>query len=190
MIKLSQVEELPIEEYKEKWAAQPMLRPKIGAVKLNVSLGVAGSPLDRAKTIIQGLTEQQPSETYAKQTWRSWGIRKGQPVGITVTVRGEEAYELLMRLFHAKDYKLKQKSIDQQGNFGFGIEEHIDIPGQNYDPNLGIIGMDVNVQMERVGYRVKRRKYKPKKLGKNHVLTPLETKVFLRDKYDIELVQS
>jgi len=180
--------ELPIEEYKEKYEAQPMLRPKIGAVKLNVSLGIAGDQLDRAKTIIENIAGQTPTETFAKETWRSWGIRKGQPVGVTVTVRGAEAYELLMRLFHAKDYKLKSRSIDRQGNFGFGIQEHIDIPGQQYDPNLGIIGLDVLVQMERAGYRVKRRKYKPKKLGAEHIVSPEETRIFLRDKYDIELV--
>ena len=180
--------EVAIEEYDKKYAEQPMLRPKIAAVKLNVSLGVSGDPLDRAKTIIENIANQTPVETYAKDTWRSWGIRKGQPVGVTVTVRGAEAYELLMRLFHAKDYKLKSKSIDRQGNFGFGIREHIDIPGQNYDPNLGIIGFDVLVQMERAGYRVKKRKYRPKSLGRHHTMTPDETRAFLKKQYDIELL--
>ena len=179
---------VPIEEYKQKWAEQPMLRPKIAAVKLNVSLGVAGDALERAKTILENITGQSPTETFAKDTWRSWGIRKGQPVGATVTLRGARAYELLMSLFHAKEYKLKARSIDQQGNFGFGIAEHIDIPGQSYDPNLGIIGLDVLVLMERAGYRVKQRKYQPKKIGKHHMLSPVETKVFLRENYDIELI--
>lgn len=179
--------QLPIEEYKERYAEQPMLRPRIGAVKLNVSLGTAGAALDRAKEVIESIAGQTPVETHAKETWRSWGVRKGQPVGCTVTVRGEEAYELLMRLFHAKDYKLNSRSIDNQGNFGFGIEEHIDIPGEQYDPNLGIIGFDVIVQMERAGYRVKRRKYRQKKLGESHKLTAEETRVFLVEKYEIEL---
>ncbi len=179
---------VPVEEYNEKWAAQPMLRPKIAAVKLNVSLGVAGDPLERTKTILANIAGQTPTETLAKDTWRSWGIRKGQPVGATVTVRGDRAYELLMSLFHAKEYKLKEKSIDKQGNFGFGIAEHIDIPGQSYDPNLGIIGLDVLVQMERAGYRVKQRKYRSKKIGRHHMLSPVETKVFLKDNYDIELI--
>lgn len=182
------VTELPINEYKAKWAAQPMLRPKIGSIKINVSIGMAGNPLEKAKTIIQNLTEQDPVETKAKNTWRSWGIRKHQPVGVTVTIRGQKAYELLMRLFHAKDYKLKERSIDRTGNFAFGIKEHIDIPGMNYDPNLGIIGMDVLIQMERIGYRVKRRSYKTNKIGKSHFLKPVETKIFLKEKYDLELI--
>lgn len=182
------IDNIPIEEFKQKWVEQPMLRPKIGSIKINVSLGIAGDPLERAKTIIKDLTNQVPSNTIAKQTWRSWGIRKGQPVGVTVTVRGKPAYELLMRLFHAKEYKLNHRSIDKTGNFAFGINEHIDIPGMNYDPNLGIIGMDVIVQMERVGYRVKKRSYKRKKIGKSHFLSPVETQVFLSDQYNIDLL--
>lgn len=183
------VTELPINEYKEKWAAQPMLRPKIGSVKINVSIGIAGEPLERCKKIIRTLADQEPTETKAKNTWRSWGIRKHQPVGVTVTIRGQKAYDLLMRLFHAKDYKIKERSIDRTGNFGFGIKEHIDIPGMGYDPNLGIIGMDVIVQMDRIGYRVKRRSYKNNKIGKSHFLKPVETKIFLKENYDIDLVE-
>lgn len=177
-----------LKSIKQSWLEQPNLRVKIGSVKINVSLGLAGDPLERAKTIIQNLTGQQPSDTIAKQTWRSWSIRKGQPVGCTVTIRGAPAYELLMRLFHAIDYQLKEKSIDNQGNFGFGISEHIDIPGMAYDPNLGIIGMDVIVQMERAGYRVKKRKYKQHKIGKKHTLTKNDTKLFLLENYQIEFV--
>lgn len=180
-------ENLPIAKYKDTWANQPMLRPKIGAVKLNVSIGGAGNPLDRAKNIIRNLTEQEPTETKAKQTWRNWGIRKSQPVGVKVTIRGPKAYNLLMRLLHTKDYKLKRKCIDQSGNFCFGISEHIDIPDMDYDPNLGIIGMDVIIQMERIGYRVKKRSYHKNKIGKNHYVSPIETEIFLVDQYGIEI---
>lgn len=182
------LETTTLEEVKSKWVEQPMLRPKIGAVKLNVSIGMAGAPLERAKTIIESLTDQTPKNTLAKSTWRNWGIRKFQPVGVTVTVRGARAYELLMRLLHAKEYKVKSKSIDKTGNFSFGINEHIDIPGMDYDPNLGIIGMDVIVQMERHGYRVKKRGIKRRKIPKSHLITPLETKVFLQDQYGVELI--
>ncbi len=179
-----------IEALKKKWEEQPMLRPKIESVKVNVSLGVAGPPLQRAKTIIRNITGQEPADTIAKNTWRAWGVRKGQPMGCTVTIRGNHAYEMLMRFFHAKNYQLKERSIDRQGNFGFGITEHIDIPGEgaDYDPNLGIIGMDVTVQMSRAGYRVKKRKYRTAKVGRKHTLTPEDTKAWLVDKYDIELI--
>lgn len=177
-----------VEEFKKKWEKQPMLRPRIESVKINVSLGVAGAPLIRARQIVLDLTGQEPKDTIAKNTWRSWGIRKAQPVGVTVTLRGNPAYTLLMRLLHAKEYKLKSRSIDKTGNFAFGINEHIDIPDMSYDPNLGIIGMDVIVQMGRAGYRVKQRKYKNHKLGGKHLLTSDDTRVFLVENYGIELI--
>ncbi len=174
-----------LQEFKKRWEEQPMLRPRISSVIINVSLGVAGEPLERAKTIIRDLTGQEPVDTYAKTTWRSFGIRKGQPVGCKVTVTKDRAYELLMRLFHSREYKLKYSSIDRTGNFAFGLREHIDIPGMKYDPNLGIIGMDVIVQMERAGYRVKRRKIRPGKIGKEHQLTPEEVRAWLEENYQL-----
>ena len=92
-----------------------------------------------------------------------------------------------MRLFHAKEYKLNFRSIDKTGNFGFGLSEHIDIPGMTYDPKLGIIGMNVVVQMDRAGYRVKKRKYRRSKVGTRQKLLPEETRAWLSDKYGIQI---
>ena len=177
--------ELTNEEYKAQWAEQPMLRPRIESVKINVSVGDAGQILENAKVIVESITGQKPANTTAKNTWRAWGIRKSQAVGCIVTLRGQPAYELLMRLFHAKDYKLPFRSIDKTGNFGFGLSEHIDIPGMTYDPKLGIIGMNVVVQMDRAGYRVKKRKYLRTKVGNRQRLHPEETRAWLSDNYGI-----
>lgn len=185
---MSEQATLPVEEYKQKYLEQPMLRPKIAALIINVSLGVSGDPIVRAKSIVRTLTNQEPVETIAKQTWRSFGVRKHQPVGIKVTLRGQPAYDLLLRLIHAKDYKLNQRSIDRFGNFGFGIREHIDIPGMSYEPTLGIIGMDVIIQMERLGYRVKKRSYRRASIGKHHYVSPVETRIFLQENYGVTFI--
>ena len=176
-----------IKTKEKEWKAQPMLRPKIGSIKINMSLGKSGNALTRGIKILEDLTGQKPVEVTAKLTWRKWGIRKGQSVGAKVTVRGASAYKLLMRLFHAKNYKLNRNSIDGQGNFSFGINEHIDIPDMKYDPNLGIIGFNVVIQMERAGYRVKRRKYLRTSLPKKHHVSPEDSIVFLTSKYLIEI---
>ncbi len=176
-----------LEAKKKEWAEQPMLRPRIGAIKINMSLGVAGDPLNRGKKILEDITGQKPVETYAKNTWRKWGIRRGQAVGAKVTVRGPKAYELLMKLFHAKGYKLPSTAFDKQGNFGFGIEEHIDIPGQKYTPGMGIIGFNVGVQMERAGYRVKQRKYLRNKIPSHHHVSREDSIAFLIENYDIDI---
>ncbi len=170
------------------WEEQPMFRPKINSIKLNLSLGMAGEPLNRGKAVLSELCGQTPVDTYSKQTWKKWNIRRGQAVGAKITVRGEKAYELLMKLFHANEYKLKSSSIDDQGNFAFGVSEHIDIPGMNYDPNVGIYGFDVIVQMKRAGYRVKDRSIKRNKIPKKQFLSKDETMAFLIKNYNLTLI--
>jgi len=176
-----------LEQKSKEWKEQPMLRPKIGALKINMSLGIAGDPLNRGMKILENITGQKPVETYAKNTWRKWGIRKGQAVGAKVTIRGQEAYELLMKFLHAKGYKIRRTAFDNQGNFNFGITEHIDIPGQKYEPGMGIVGFNVGVQMERAGYRVKQRKYLRNKIPAHHLVSPEDSIAFLIQNYDIEI---
>ncbi|HDN01701.1 MAG TPA: 50S ribosomal protein L5, partial [Candidatus Bathyarchaeota archaeon] len=72
-------------------------------------------------------------------------------------------------------------SFDKNGNFGFGIEEHIDIPGMKYDPEIGIYGMNVYVTLERPGYRVKRRRIKKHKIGPKHRITRDEAIIFAEE---------
>ena len=179
--------EKPENPFKEEWEAHPMRKPRIGAVIINVSIGQSGEPLERAKTIIRQLTNREPVETIAKKTWSDFGIRKHQPIGCKVTIRGKDAEDLLERLFEAKDRRLAASSFDEFGNFAFGIREHIDIPGMKYDPNLGIIGMDVIVQMIRPGYRLRYRKVGKQKIPKKHKLTREESIAYIREKFDVEI---
>ena len=63
-----------------------------------------------------------------------------------------------------KEYELVKKNFSDSGNFGFGIQEHIDL-GIKYDPNTGIFGMDFYVQLARPGGRVTKRKAQRSRLG-------------------------
>ena len=63
-----------------------------------------------------------------------------------------------MRALEAVEFNIKEKSFDTHGNFSFGIKEHIDLPDVQYDPDVGIFGMDVCVNLQKRGYRVKERK--------------------------------
>ena len=69
------------------------------------------------------------------------------------------------------------------GNFGFGINEHIDL-GIKYDPNTGIYGMDFYVQLCRPGNRVSQRKAKPGRIGLHHKVTKSEAMEWFKKKYD------
>ncbi|UCC59113.1 MAG: 50S ribosomal protein L5 [Candidatus Bathyarchaeum sp.] len=169
-------------------AKNPMLKPKIEKVTVNMSVGKSGQPLEQAVTVLQQLTNQQPSKRKAKKTIRDFGIRKGESMACLVTLRNEKAEEFLRKAFQAVDNKLSKYSFDRQGNFSFGIKEHIDIPGTKYVPELGIHGMDVSVALGRPGYRVKRRHRTKSKIGKAHLLTTDEAILFIKDEFDVEII--
>ncbi len=167
----------------------PMKQIRIGKVVVNISVGASGEPLDNAMTILRQITGQEPCQRVAKQTIRQWGIRRSEPMACLVTLRGERADAFLQRAFRAVRNRVNPRSFDRNGNFAFGISEHIDIPGTRYDPNLGITGMDVNVTLERPGYRVNRRKRAQSKVGSAHRVTPEESMTFIAEKYGVKVGQ-
>jgi len=167
----------------------PMKQLKIGKVVVNISVGASGEPLDNAMTILRQITGQEPCQRVAKQTIRQWGIRRSEPMACIITLRGERADAFLQRAFQAIRNRVNPRSFDKNGNFAFGIKEHIDIPGTRYDPNLGITGMDVNVTLERPGYRVSRRKRAQSKVGSAHRVTPEESMTFIAEKYGVKVGQ-
>jgi len=166
----------------------PMLKPRIEKVVINCCVGKSGEPLEKAMKILQELTGQKPSIRRAKKTIKDFGIRRKEPIACVVTLRGERAKEFLSRAFQAVDNKISKSSFDEMGNFSFGIKEHIDIPGVKYDPELGIIGMDVSVVLERPGFRVKRRRRARSKVGTEHLLSPDEAISFIREEFNVEIV--
>lgn len=165
----------------------PMKKIKIGKVVVNISVGQSGQPLSNAMQILESVSGQKPNQRAAKNSIRPWGIRKGEPMACAVTLRGEKADEFLHKAFTAVRHQLNPRSFDKDGNFAFGIKEHIDIPGTRYDPQMGIIGMDVAVALERAGYRVSRRKRARSKVGTSHRITPEEAREFISETYDVKM---
>ena len=170
-------------------AENPMKEIKLGKVVVNISVGASGQPLNNAMTILQQLTGQQPAQRRAKQTIRQWGIRRNEPMACMVTLRGKNADEFLRKAFQGIRNQINIRSFDKQGNFAFGIPEHIDIPGTRYDPVLGIFGMDVNVTLERLGYRVKRRRIRGSQVGNKHLITKDEAMDFIQENFEAEITE-
>ncbi len=166
----------------------PMRQIRIGKVTVNVSLGKSGEPLERAKKILVQLTGQTPCSRNARKTIKDWGIREGEPISCMVTLRGEKAESFLRNALDAKGNKLDESNFDERGNFGLGIREHIEIPGTRYVPELGIVGMTVNVSLERPGFRIRRRAFRTAKLGNNHRIAKAEAIQFTRQKFPVEIL--
>lgn len=178
---ISQEEVKQIEQSKQ----NPMKNIKILSVVINMSVGPSEDRLNRAIAVLTKLTGQKPSIRRAKKTIKEFKIRKNEPIACIVTIRGKKAEDLINRLFEAVNRKLKSVSFTSYGNFSFGIKEYIDIPGMSYDPSIGILGMDVAVNLGRPGYRVKYRKRRSSKIGKNHLITKEEAIEFIRNKFNV-----
>ena len=152
------------EEKSSKKAMNKMRDIVIDKLILNISVGTSGDKLTKAIKVLQDLTGQKPITSKARYTIRAFAIRRNEEIGCHVTVRGKKAEELLKLGLKVKDNELKAGAFSKTGNFGFGINEHIDL-GLKYDPNTGIYGMDFFTVLARKGKRVARRKHQCSRLG-------------------------
>ncbi|HKY10740.1 MAG TPA: 50S ribosomal protein L5 [Nitrososphaera sp.] len=164
-----------------------MKRINVHKVVINIGVGRSGEPIDKAKNALLELTNQQPAVRGAKKTVRDFGIHKGEPIGVIVTLRRESAIEFLKRIIAAKQNVLKASSFDNYGNISVGIHEHIDIPGTKYNPDIGIFGMDVNIVLNRPGYRIARKSRRSAKIGKTHRINREEAVEFFKQEYGAEV---
>lgn len=160
----------------------------VGKVVLNIGVGKGGRELSNAEQVLRDIAGQKPVRTYAKQTNQTLGIREGTPVGCKVTLRGQRSLEVLDRLLNVKGHEIKKSSFDGNGNFSFGIDEHIVIPDMEYDPSAGIFGMDVSVNLVRPGFRVKRRKREPRKVPEGHRINKEEAIEFVEEELGVQVI--
>ncbi len=179
---------MSIEEIRKKWQENPMLKPRIEKVTVNMAVGKSGETLERAAKVLEQLTGQRPCKRKAKKTIRDFGIRKGEPIACIVTLRKEKAKEFLKKALHAVDNKISKERFDNYGNFSFGIREHIEMPGTKYVPELGIHGMDVCVALCRLGNRVKERRHAKSDVGSRHKLAPEEATLFIKEEFGVEIL--
>ena len=159
----------------------------LNKVVLNMGVGKSGDPIETGKKTLVQITGKKPNARNAKKAHRDWGIRKDEPIGVAVTVRGNDATKLLKKLLVVKDNKIIKKAIDNEGNFSFGIKEHIDIPEIKYDPKIGILGLEVSVSLARPGFNIKFNKSKAK-VGKNHRITKNDAIKFLTEEFGVQIV--
>ena len=164
----------------------PMRNIRIEKLTVNIGCGESGEKLNKAEKLLTDMVRKKViiTKTHGRTTF---GMAKGRSIGCKITLRGKDADDFLKRALEAVENKITKKSFDKLGNFSFGIKEHIDVPGINYDPDIGIFGMDVTVTLERPGYKIKRKKV-PHKIGKGHLITAEEALEWLVKNYGVTIV--
>jgi len=172
----------------KKWEEQPMLKPRIEKVVVNLNVGKSGEPLEKAFKVLKEIAGQNPVKKNAKSSIRDFGIRKGEPIACVVTLRRQPAIAFLKKVLPVIDNKISKSSFDEFGNFAFGLKEHIEIAGVKYDPDVGIFGMDICVTLNRPGDRVRDRRKRKAKVGHKHMLTPEEAILFTKQTLGVEIV--
>ena len=161
----------------------------IEKITINIGVGEAGDKLTKAFKLLENITNAKPVQTMTMKRIPTWGLRPKLPIGVKVTLRGKKAEELLTRLLKALDNKINIKKFDAHGNLAFGIKEYLDIPGAEYDPGIGVIGLEAAVTLERKGYRIKRRKLNKSKIGIKHLVTKEDAKNFIMKKFNVKVIE-
>jgi large subunit ribosomal protein L5 len=132
----------------------PMQAPKLQKVTLNMGVGEAkqdSKMLDAAQEQLATIAGQKPNIRRARKSVAAFKLREGMPVGLSVTLRDERAYEFLDRLCsialpRLRDFRgLNPRSFDGRGNYSMGIREQIIFPEIDYDSIDQVRGLDITI---------------------------------------------
>ncbi|MBT3464135.1 50S ribosomal protein L5 [archaeon] len=160
---------------------------RIEKITLNIGAGTDQKLLEKGMKLIKNLTGISPIKTKTLKRIPAWGLRPNLPIGCKLTLRGEKAIEILKRLIVAKKNVLKSSCFDSNGNLSFGVHEYIDIPDLEYSPEIGIIGLQIAVTVNKPGTRVMRRKIRKNKIGPRQKVTQKESIDYFTKEFNIKL---
>ncbi|HZL73222.1 MAG TPA: 50S ribosomal protein L5 [Planctomycetota bacterium] len=132
----------------------PLALPRVEKVTISMGVGKAienKNRLDAAARDLGQIAGQKPALTRARKSVANFKLRKGQQIGVKVTLRGARAYEFLDRLIsivipRIRDFRgLSPKAFDESGNYNLGISEQVVFPEINLDKVEFVQGMNITI---------------------------------------------
>ena len=126
--------------------------PRLDKIVINIGVGEASHDskfIEAALKDLEIIAGQKPVITKAKKSIAGFKLREGQPIGVKVTLRGENMYNFMEKLIkvslpRVRDFRgVSPKAFDGFGNYTLGIKEQLIFPEINYDEILKLRGMDI-----------------------------------------------
>lgn len=139
---------------KEFKISNPLAVPRIVRVVVNVGVGQISSDkqaLEKAEDTLAVITGQKPLKRGAKKAVADFKVRKGDIVGLKVTLRKKRMYQFLDKLFaivlpRVRDFSgVKRDAFDRQGNYTLGLKEQIIFPEVDYDKIDKVRGLEITI---------------------------------------------
>jgi len=154
--------------------------------KVVLSIGGTGENLEKGVKLLKMLTEKKPAKMKSRKRIPALGVRPKLEVGAVVTLR-KKTDEMLKKLLATKDNTLRKSQVSEN-SFSFGVKEYIEIPGVEYQRDIGIRGFDVTVTFKRAGKRTKLKKIKRGKVPKRNEVSREEIIKFMEEKFKTNFI--
>jgi large subunit ribosomal protein L5 len=154
--------------------------------KITINCGGLGEKLDRSVKLLEKVTgNRKVAKMKSTKRIPAFGISPNKESGCKVTIRGKEQINsLLKRFFATIDNKVSEKSV-VENQVSIGIHEYIEVPGLEYDREIGILGFEVSITFKRKGKRVKFKKQKKGKYPKKQIVKKIEIIEFLNKNFNV-----
>ena len=154
--------------------------------KVVISVGGTEDKLEKNTKLIELLTGRKAAKMKTRKRIPTLNVRPNLNVGSVITIsRDFEA--LLRRVLVAIDNKIRKKQISEN-TFSFGIKEYIEVPGLEYQRELGITGFDVTLTFARAGKRIQLRRIRNKSLPKKQRISKEEIIKYMEEKYQTRFI--
>ena len=159
---------------------------EINIEKIVLSIGGKGEDLEKGVKLLKMLTGKKPARMKSRKRIPALGVRPNLEVGTMVTLR-KKTSDMLKKFLATKDNTLRKSQISEN-SFSFGVKEYIEIPGVDYQRDIGIRGFDVTVTFKRAGKRIKLKKIKRGKIPNRNKISKEEIIKFMEEKFKTNFI--